>query len=102
MQRKWRTGRILRVARVVVQTVFLLMCTTLLAASGWAIALKLGWVAGLQLVPLVLGMSVSALLIWVALTLLFGRIYCSTVCPPGCGAGCRGAYSPFHPQATSA
>ena len=37
MQRKWRTGRILRVARVVVQTVFLLMCTTLLAASGWAI-----------------------------------------------------------------
>lgn len=83
MQRKWRTGRILRVARVVVQTVFLLMCTTLLAASGWAIALKLGWVAGLQLVPLVLGMSVSALLIWVALTLLFGRIYCSTVCPLG-------------------
>lgn len=39
--------------------------------------------AHLQLVPTILGLSFGLLFFWVVLTLLFGRVYCSTVCPLG-------------------
>lgn len=37
----------------------------------------------IQLVPAVLSVSALVLIGWVILTLLFGRIYCSSVCPMG-------------------
>lgn len=37
----------------------------------------------IQLVPALLSLSVAVLIGWVVLTLLFGRIYCSSVCPMG-------------------
>lgn len=39
--------------------------------------------AHLQLVPALLSLSVGLLIFWVILTLLFGRVYCSTLCPMG-------------------
>lgn len=39
--------------------------------------------AHLQFVPALLSLSVGILLFLIVLTLLFGRIYCSTICPMG-------------------
>lgn len=43
----------------------------------------LGWLAKLQFVPAVLALNVGAVLFLVVLTLLFGRVYCSVLCPLG-------------------
>ena len=43
----------------------------------------LGWMPRLQFLPAVMGLSILAIAIVLALTILFGRIYCSTICPLG-------------------
>lgn len=43
----------------------------------------LGWMPKLQFLPAVMGLSILAIAIVLALTILFGRIYCSTICPLG-------------------
>ena len=39
--------------------------------------------AHIQFVPAVLSLSIGILIVLIALTLLFGRIYCSAICPMG-------------------
>lgn len=41
------------------------------------------WLAHIQLVPAILGSSFVILAVLVLLTLLFGRVYCSSICPMG-------------------
>lgn len=43
----------------------------------------LGWVAKVQLLPAVLALNVVVIVALVLLTLLFGRVYCSVICPLG-------------------
>lgn len=43
----------------------------------------LGWMAQIQFLPALLALNVVALAFLLLLTLLFGRIYCSTICPLG-------------------
>jgi polyferredoxin len=43
----------------------------------------LSWIPKLQLVEAVLAINVIAIVLLVALTLVFGRIYCSIICPLG-------------------
>lgn len=45
---------------------------------GW-----LGWMAKVQFVPAVLALNAIVIVLLIALTLLFGRIYCSVICPLG-------------------
>ncbi len=60
------------------------ICITLLfldftgTLHGW-----LGWMAKLQFLPAVLALNVGVVVLLVALTLLFGRVYCSVICPLG-------------------
>jgi len=76
-------GRILRLGRIAVSA-GILAAATLLSTSAWAkTALALGWVEKIQIMPLALSGAVSALAIWLLVTLVFGRVYCSTVCPLG-------------------
>lgn len=45
---------------------------------------KIGmWFASLQIIPATLSLSLAVLAFWLSVTLVFGRIYCSTVCPLG-------------------
>lgn len=61
-----------------------LLCITLLfldftgTAHAW-----LGWMAKIQFLPAVLALNVGVILLLVALTLVFGRVYCSVICPLG-------------------
>ena len=45
--------------------------------------LEMHRLAHIQIVPALLGGFASILVVWIAITLLFGRIYCSVVCPLG-------------------
>lgn len=45
---------------------------------GW-----FGWLAKIQLLPAVLALNVGVVLLLIAITLVFGRIYCSVICPLG-------------------
>lgn len=42
-----------------------------------------GWMAKIQFLPAVLALNVGVILLLVILTLLFGRVYCSVICPLG-------------------
>ncbi len=43
----------------------------------------LGWMAKIQLLPAVMALNVAVIVVLAVLTLVFGRIYCSVVCPLG-------------------
>lgn len=73
----------LKRARVAVSLAMLALCCVLFTSLTAEIALSLDWVARLQLVPLTLAGCTSALIAWVALTMVFGRLYCSWFCPMG-------------------
>ncbi|MFR9652040.1 MAG: 4Fe-4S dicluster domain-containing protein [Rikenellaceae bacterium] len=73
----------LRKIRVVVAAITLLLVTLLFldftgSLHGW-----LGWLAKIQLIPAILGIHVGVIIILALLTLLFGRLYCSVICPLG-------------------
>lgn len=58
------------------------------AATGWFILGPEGFPPGrviqrLQLMPSALAATMGTTLFWFVMTLLFGRLYCSTVCPVG-------------------
>lgn len=42
-----------------------------------------GWMAKVQLLPAVLALNVGIIVLLVVLTLVFGRVYCSVICPLG-------------------
>ena len=48
------------------------------ALHGW-----LGWMAKIQFLPAVLAVNVAVIVGLVLLTLVFGRVYCSVICPLG-------------------
>ena len=43
----------------------------------------LGWLAEIQFLPALLAVNVGVVVVLVLLTLLFGRLYCSVICPLG-------------------
>lgn len=62
----------------------------------------LGWMAKAQFLPAVLALNAVAVVALVVITLIFGRIYCSVVCPLGvmqdiiAHIGHRGKKHPYH------
>lgn len=79
----------LKVARVILATLFFAAIIVLLTgvAAEWA-PKYLGWTAKLQFLPAVLALSAGAFILVVILTVLFGRLYCSVICPLGVMQDC--------------
>ncbi len=81
--------RLLKPLRVLAAAVlFLALNATFLtpivsAALSLDAAPDFTWAARLQFLPALLALNVAAVIAILAVTLLFGRIYCSTVCPLG-------------------
>ena len=42
-----------------------------------------GWLAKIQFLPALLALNIGVVLFLIVLTFLFGRIYCSVICPLG-------------------
>lgn len=73
----------LRKVRIVLASIFWVLITWLLVDFTGTAHAYLGWMAKIQLLPALLALNIGALIFVFALTLLFGRIYCSVICPLG-------------------
>lgn len=81
---KLRPGLILKYLRVALSLLLLVMLSwALFAVPGVIVGVSLGWIGDLQLIPMTLIGGSLAACVWIAVTLLLGRVYCSTVCPLG-------------------
>ena len=72
----------LRKLRICLQVVMMTLATLLLLGIGFRVHLWAGWVAKIQFLPALLSWSLLALVV-TTITTLFGRIYCSVICPLG-------------------
>ncbi len=73
----------LRKIRIFTASAFFLFTSLLFLDFSGMIHLWFGWLAKIQLVPVILAVNVAVLVIFALLTVVFGRIYCSVVCPLG-------------------
>ena len=73
----------LRKLRIIIATIFFTLITLLFldftgTLHGW-----FGWLTKIQFLPAVMALNVGVVIFLIALTLIFGRVYCSTICPLG-------------------
>lgn len=73
----------LRKLRIIIATIFFTLITLLFldftgTLHGW-----FGWLTKIQFLPAVMALNVGVIVFLIALTLIFGRVYCSTICPLG-------------------
>lgn len=73
----------LRNLRVVLAVIFFLSITLLFLDFTGTVHAWLGWMAKIQFLPALLAMNVAVVAGLVLMTLLFGRVYCSIICPLG-------------------
>lgn len=73
----------LRKIRIVLATVMLIGITWLFVDFTGTAHQWFSWMPKLQLLEAILALNVVALVILIAMTLVFGRIYCSIICPLG-------------------
>lgn len=69
--------------RITVAAVAFAAATALFTAFGMSVPRVAVWIARVQLLPAALSFSMVIFVGWIIATLIFGRIYCSTVCPMG-------------------
>ena len=75
-------NHLLRIIRIVLATFFFVV-VTLLFLGVWGVNLWFGWVAKVQFLPALMALDFGVLVVLIVLTLLFGRLYCSVICPLG-------------------
>ena len=73
----------LRKIRLTLAVIFFTCITLLFLDFTGTLHTWLGWMAKIQFLPAVLALNVIVIIALIALTLLFGRIYCSVICPMG-------------------
>lgn len=70
-------------ARRALAVLFFIGITLLFLDFTGTIHAWLGWMAKIQFLPVLLALNVGVVVALVLLTLLFGRVYCSVICPLG-------------------
>lgn len=75
--------RKLKLIRQIVAAISIVMVTLLFLDFTGTVHSWFGWMAKIQFLPAVLALNFSVIIALVLLTLLFGRIYCSIICPLG-------------------
>lgn len=73
----------LRKTRQVLAILFFTAITLLFLDFTGAVHTWFGWMAKIQFLPAVLAMNASVVVMLIVLTLVFGRVYCSVICPLG-------------------
>ena len=73
----------LRKIRITLAVIFYLMITLLFLDFTGTLHTWFGWMAKIQFLPALLALNLGVVLGLIVLTLLFGRIYCSVICPLG-------------------
>ncbi len=73
----------LRKIRIAAAVIFFTIITFLFLDFTGTLHHWFGWMAKIQFLPALLALNVGVIIALVLLTLLFGRIYCSVICPLG-------------------
>jgi len=73
----------LRKVRVLLASVFFIGITLLFLDFTGTLHTWLGWMAKVQFLPAVMALNAGVIIGLVITTLIFGRIYCSVICPLG-------------------
>ena len=73
----------LRKLRITLAIIAILLVTLLFLGIDYSINQWIGWIAKIQFLPAVLALNFIVVAALVVITLLFGRIYCSVICPLG-------------------
>lgn len=73
----------LRKIRIVLAALFWVGITLLFLDFTGTLHAWLGWMAKIQFLPAILALNFGVVIGLVVLTLLFGRVYCSIICPLG-------------------
>ena len=73
----------LKKIRTILAVVFFGLITLLFLDFTGTLHQWLSWMAKIQFLPAVLALNVGVIIALVVLTLIFGRIYCSVICPLG-------------------
>lgn len=76
-------GRFLKISRVVVSIICLLSLSLSLVGVAVVSPQAGEWIARVQILPAAMVFSLGWFVLWLMVTLLLGRVYCSTVCPLG-------------------
>ena len=69
--------------RVILATLCFVAITLLFLDFSGTLHHWLGWLAKIQFLPAVLALNLAVIIVLLVLTILFGRIYCSIICPLG-------------------
>lgn len=73
----------LRKIRITLAAVCFILITLLFLDFTGTLHAVVGWLAKIQFLPAVLALHVGIVAGLIVLTLVFGRIYCSVICPLG-------------------
>lgn len=73
----------LRKIRIALEIIFFVFITLLFLDFTGIIKTYFAWMAKIQLLPAILAVNVVVVIALLLLTFLFGRIYCSIICPLG-------------------
>lgn len=74
---------ILRKIRIALAVLFFVAVTLLFLDFTGTVHAWLGWTARIQFLPALLALNVGVVVVLLLLTLCFGRLYCSVICPLG-------------------
>jgi len=74
---------LLRRIRIAFASVCFLLLTLLFLDFTGTLHAWFGWMAEVQLIPAILAVNMAVIVFLAFITLLFGRIYCSVICPLG-------------------
>jgi ferredoxin len=69
--------------RITLAIIFTIAITLLFLDFTGTVHTYLGWLAKIQFLPAVLALNVGVIIALVLITLIFGRLYCSIICPLG-------------------
>jgi len=72
-----------RIIRIILASLMFVACLGIFLDFTGVLPTYLGWAARIQFIPAVLALNVAALVVLIVLALLFGRLYCSIICPLG-------------------
>lgn len=75
--------KLIRYARIIISILVTLLITLAVLNVGNLTAAAGAWLVQAQLIPAILALSAVWIVFWTAVTLCFGRIYCSIACPLG-------------------
>lgn len=78
-----KKGKILKLTRRILAMIFFVGITLLYLDFTGTAHRYLGWMAKMQFLPALLALNAGVIALLVVLTLVFGRIYCSVICPLG-------------------